>query len=82
MKNQTIGINGMNCMNCVGKIEKGVGALDGVLNLSIDLKGKSMTLDLDEGATPLSKVHETIGSLGFEVFEHKPKGFFGKIFKK
>lgn len=82
MKNVTVTVNGMSCMNCVGKVQRGVEGLEGTQNVSVNLKGKYMTLDLDESVTTLGTVLETVKGLGFEAFEKKSTGLLGKLLKR
>jgi len=81
MTQEKLSINGMNCMNCVGKIQKGVSSLPGAENVVVNLKGKYMTLDLNEELTTKAAVKETVESLGFQVVEKKP-GLLGKLLGK
>jgi len=87
MKNQMIGINGMSCMNCVGKVEKAVSEMKGAENIVVDLKGKYMTFDMDENLTTVAAVKEKVASLGFEAteapkVEKKSTGLLGKLLKR
>jgi len=82
MKTVKIGINGMSCMNCVGKVENGIAELAGTKNILVDLKSKYMTLDLDEALTTVEAVKEKVVSLGFEAVEaaeKKQTGLLGKL---
>jgi copper ion binding protein len=60
-------IEGMSCMHCVGKVEKGLKGLDGVLSATVDLEGKQATIRYDpEKVTPES-IRKTVTETGYQA---------------
>ena len=61
-------IEGMSCNHCVQTIEKGLGKLDIVKNVKVDLKGKQATIEIAlDPEESRRKIETTLIDLGFEV---------------
>ncbi|TVY10553.1 heavy metal translocating P-type ATPase [Paenibacillus cremeus] len=58
-------ITGMTCAACAARIEKVVGRIDGVEEISVNLALERATVALDESKVPLGRVIEKIIQLGF-----------------
>lgn len=60
----TLSIEGMSCASCVGRVEKGLAALDGVSDVSVNLASESARLSIDAPARIQSAV-DTLQTLGY-----------------
>jgi Cu+-exporting ATPase len=64
-KQVVIPIEGMTCASCVARIEKAVGRLDGVQNVSVNLATEKADVAYLPGAVRLSEIKKTIAGLGY-----------------
>ncbi|KAI9300191.1 hypothetical protein BJ944DRAFT_244431 [Cunninghamella echinulata] len=60
-------IFGMTCASCVHSIEKGIGKLDGILSVSVNLMTESAKIQYDESIIGVRTIVEAIESLGFDA---------------
>lgn len=60
-------VEGMSCSHCENAVKKSVGSLNGVKSVSVDLKGKKVTVEYDGGKTSLKAITETIEETGYSV---------------
>ena len=60
----TVPVEGMSCASCVGRVDRALGALDGVGDVSVNLATESAQLSLD-GPERLSAVVDTLRELGY-----------------
>jgi copper chaperone len=67
MEEVTLNVMGMSCSHCENAIKKVVGALDGVNNVSVDLKGKTVTVRYDGTETALDNIKNEIEEQGYDV---------------
>jgi copper chaperone len=67
MTTTVLKVNGMSCQHCVNAVTKAVGALPGVSNVSVDLEGKTVTVEHDPASAPLDKIKFEIEDQGYEV---------------
>jgi Cu+-exporting ATPase len=58
-------VTGMHCAACSARIEKVVGAMDGVADVNVNLASESLNLKYDPGVTDPDAVAERIAGLGF-----------------
>ena len=65
MKKQ-INIEGMSCGHCVRHVEEALKELPGVLNVTVDLKGKNAIVELS-GETGDAEIKNAIDEAGYEV---------------
>ncbi|HEX7713656.1 MAG TPA: copper ion binding protein [Bacillota bacterium] len=63
----TFDVEGMSCNHCVNSIKNAVGALDGVKQVDVDLKGKKVTVGVSAGKTTAQAIREAIEDQGYEV---------------
>ena len=63
----TFAVEGMSCNHCVNSIKNAVGALDGVKQVDVDLKGKKVTVGVSAGKTTAQAIREAIEDQGYEV---------------
>ncbi len=59
----------MTCNNCKQKIEKNIAWEEGVKDLEVDLKKKTVKLEYDPKKTSEDKLKKAIKGLGFETVE-------------
>lgn len=65
MKKTEIGIEGMSCASCVGRVERALNAQPGVLAAQVNLATEKATVELDESAT-LAGLVNTIREAGYQ----------------
>lgn len=73
---QNFDITGMSCASCSARVEKGVSAVDGVKNVSVNLLKNSMTVDFDENITDTQKIISAVENSGYGATlkaENNPK---------
>lgn len=63
----TIKVNGMMCSHCEGRVNKAVGALDGVYFVSADKDRGVVEVDFDEKRLNVEKIKEVIAEQGYEA---------------
>lgn len=61
-------VDGMSCEHCVKAINKAVSAILGVENVSVDLKGKTVTVEHEPTRASLDRIKNEIEDQGYEVF--------------
>lgn len=60
-------VEGMSCSHCENAVKKAAGALPGVESVSVDLRGKSVTVVFDNEKVSLAQIEEAIEDQGYEV---------------
>lgn len=60
-------VTGMDCSDCVAKIEKATRKVSGVDDVRVSLTSQTMTLRLPQGDVPLSEVEHTVTGLGYQL---------------
>lgn len=65
-KKVVIPIGGMTCAACASRIEKVVGRLEGVLEVSVNLATERAAVSYDSGVLRLSAIKQAITKVGFE----------------
>jgi copper chaperone len=67
MKNDVLKVEGMSCSHCENAVKKAVGGLSGVDKVSVDLKGKTVTVAYDENKVSLKEIKDAIEDQGYDV---------------
>ena len=67
----TLPVKGMSCASCASRIEKKVGALEGVGQAAVNFGSESITVDFDPGRTSSESIIQTIENIGFNVLTTK-----------
>ena len=62
-----LNVNGMSCSHCEHAVKTAVGALDGVQNVAVDLKGKKVTTQYDPAKTTPDQIRNAIEDQGYDV---------------
>ncbi|MEW6521346.1 MAG: heavy metal translocating P-type ATPase [Thermodesulfobacteriota bacterium] len=65
-------IKGMHCASCSSRIEKVVGAMEGVAHVSVNLATAKMDLHWDQDKLTLETIAARIAGLGFELVPPRP----------
>lgn len=60
-------ISGMHCASCVSRIEKKIGAQDGVKEVAVNLATEEARITLDLSLTNVDKLSQTIEPLGYKL---------------
>lgn len=58
-------IEGMSCMHCVGKVDKGLSDVEGVYSVQVDLEGKKAVVRYDPEKTGPEALKKKIADLGY-----------------
>lgn len=64
---KVLNVEGMSCSHCENAVKKSVGALNGVDNVIVDLKGKKVTVEYDVDKVTVDIIKETIEDQGYDV---------------
>ncbi|MCZ6730319.1 MAG: cation-translocating P-type ATPase, partial [SAR324 cluster bacterium] len=76
MEKLQVKIGGMSCSFCVSTIEKGVGRIDGVLDVNVNLTHEETLVAFDPAKAKPSEIKKTISDLGYTVRDpDKVRGF-------
>lgn len=64
---KVLNVEGMSCSHCENAVKKSVGALKGVDSVSVDLKGKKVTVEYDPGQVTVDAIKDAIEDQGYDV---------------
>jgi copper ion binding protein len=67
MENKVLKVTGMSCEHCAKAVTKAAGELPGVKDISVDLKGGTVSFRYDPAQTSLENVKAAIVDTGYEV---------------
>jgi copper chaperone len=67
MEKTVLKVEGMSCSHCENAIKKAVGALDGVNSVSVNLKGKTVTVEYNPSQATLDSIKNEIEDQGYDV---------------
>lgn len=70
---ETLKITGMTCAACAARIEKVVGKMDGIDNISVNLATEKATVSFDTAKTNLSAIKDKIEKTGYGALEIEEK---------
>ncbi|SFX60630.1 copper chaperone [Thermoactinomyces sp. DSM 45891] len=62
---QILQVEGMSCNHCVKTIEEALEQIE--VKASVDLEGKSVTVEFHQGKVTLAQIKEAIENQGFDV---------------
>lgn len=74
MKKEQFDITGMTCSACSSRVQKAVSALDGVVDVSVNLLKNSMITTFDETKVTVSNITAAVEKAGYGALPHSPKG--------
>ena len=66
-KNITLPVEGMSCAACAVTIEKALGKVEGVRDVSVNYAAEQATVAYDENTTPFTNLVQSIKSAGYDV---------------
>ncbi|KGR88527.1 copper chaperone CopZ [Lysinibacillus odysseyi] len=69
MENVTIQVKGMSCGHCVKAVECGLGQLEGVEKVAVQLDAGTVEVDYKEGAVTIEQMKAAIEDQGYDVVE-------------
>lgn len=64
-------IDGMSCANCAGRVEKALGALDGVSEASVNFALNSANVHFDRSKTDTATIAQAVNDAGYSVVENQ-----------
>lgn len=64
---ETLKVQGMSCGHCINSVENGVGEIEGVSSVTVDLKQGEVAVNYDTGKTSLNVIQEAIEEQGYNV---------------
>jgi copper chaperone len=64
---KTLNVEGMSCNHCVNSVKKAVGALNGVTNVEVDLKSKTVSIEFDSEKVNTEAIKDAIEDQGYDV---------------
>lgn len=67
MKKAIINVHGMSCEHCERAVKNALTDLAGVASVSVDLKGKTVTVEYDENIVLIEAVKKEITETGYTV---------------
>lgn len=67
MEKTVLHVEGMSCEHCVLAVTTAVEALPGIAGVSVDLPGKTVTVDHDPAKCPIQAICQEIEAQGFEI---------------
>lgn len=66
-KKISLGVYGMSCASCVGKVEQSLNKLDGVYKATVQLLTESAMVQFDENKTNTEEILHAVTNLGFKA---------------
>lgn len=67
MEKTVLKVKGMSCSHCEKAIKKAVGALNGVGEVTVDLKKKTVTVEYEVLKVSIDSIKNEIADQGYEV---------------
>lgn len=67
MEKSVLHVEGMSCGHCVKAITQAVGELSGVASVTVDLSGKTATVEYDPALCTLEKIKLEIKEQGYDI---------------
>ena len=64
---RTLPVKGMMCKMCVAHVDKAVRSLNGIEELTVDLKGASITVTFDSDKCSVSKIKQAVTDAGYQM---------------
>lgn len=67
METITLKVEGMSCSHCENAVKKAAGGVAGVKSVTVDLKGKTVTIERDPAQAGLESIKQAIEDQGYDV---------------
>lgn len=64
---KTIPVIGMMCAGCAANVEKKINSLDGVVEASVSLPGRTVLVEYDSDVTSPEKIQEAVRGIGYDL---------------
>ena len=74
MTKTVLKITGMSCANCAARIEKGIGAREGVTSAVVNFATEELIVNHDENAIAAEEIIRGVEGLGYGVIRPEPPG--------
>ncbi|HEY6437689.1 MAG TPA: heavy metal translocating P-type ATPase, partial [Ignavibacteriaceae bacterium] len=63
----SVPVSGMTCASCVSRVEKSIGKIEGVKQVSVNLATEKATFEIDETMVSLSQVEKAVTDAGYKI---------------
>lgn len=60
-------VSGMTCASCVARVEKSIGKIEGIKNVTVNLASEKATFEIDDRHTSLTQVKKAIEDAGYKI---------------
>ena len=67
METKTLKVEGMSCEHCVKAVTNALSGMDGVADVAVSLKNKTVSFSHDPAKAPLETITAAITDEGYEV---------------
>ncbi|MHB1152510.1 MAG: copper ion binding protein [Eubacteriales bacterium] len=67
MAKTVLNVEGMSCSHCEKTVKKSVGAVEGVTEVTVDLKKKTVTVVFEDTKVSIADIKKEIEEQGYEV---------------
>ena len=67
MQNVTLKVEGMSCGHCVKAVETGVGELNGIETVKVNLDAAEVAVSFNDSQVSLAQIKEAIEEQGYDV---------------
>ena len=67
LQNATLKVQGMSCGHCVNAVETGVGALNGINDVKVNLAEAEVAVSFNDAQVSLEQIKEAIEDQGYDV---------------
>jgi len=67
MEKKTVAVLGMMCAGCAANVERKLNSMEGVATASVNLAGRTATVEYDGGVTSLATMKEALSGIGYDM---------------
>ncbi len=60
-------VSGMTCASCVARVEKSIGKIEGVKQVSVNLATEKVTFEIDETVNSFSQIEKAVEEAGYKI---------------
>ena len=60
-------VEGMTCASCVARVERSIGKIEGIKNVSVNLATEKATFEIDNNLASLTQVEKAIENAGYKI---------------
>lgn len=69
MDKTTLSVPSLSCSICSNKIQEGLKSVDGIQDISVDMKSQTVTIGYNSSSITPVDIKKTISSMGYEVMQ-------------